>query len=76
MNRTERACERYLAAPNEFAISDARDSRLSYDGGRLIAFALDLEIREHKKNRKSLDNVLQLMYKQFDNINREYTQSA
>ena len=75
LNRTERACERYLAAPNEFAISDARDSRLSYDGGRLIAFALDLEIREHKKNRKSLDNVLQLMYKEFDNINREYTQS-
>ena len=75
LNRMERACESYLSVSNEYAISDARDTRLSYDGGRLIAFALDLEIRERKKNKKSLDNVLQLMYKQFGNIDVEYTQS-
>ena len=75
LNRIERACESYLSVSNEYAISDARDTRLSYDGGGLIAFALDLEIREQKKNRKSLDNVMQLMYKQFGNIDVEYTQS-
>ncbi len=75
LNRIERACESYLSVSNEYAISDARDTRLSYDGGRLVAFALDLEIREQKKNRKSLDNVMQLMYKQFGNIDVEYTQS-
>ena len=75
LNRIEHACENYLSASNEYAIGDARDTRLSYDGGRLIALALDHEIREHKKNRKSLNNVLQLMYKQFGNIDVEYTQS-
>lgn len=75
LNRMERACENYLSVSDEYAISDARDTRLSYDGGRMIAFALDIEIREQKKNRRSLDNVIQLMYKQFGNINVEYTQS-
>ena len=75
LNRIEAACESYLSVSNEYAIGDARDTRLSYDGGRLIALALDHEIREHKKNRKSLDNVMQLMYKKFDDIDVEYTQS-
>lgn len=75
LNRIERACERYLSVSDKYAISDARDSRLSYAGGSLIAAALDFEIREHKKNRKSLNDVLRLMYKQFGNQNVEYTQS-
>ena len=75
LNRLESACEEYLSAPSEFAISDGRDSRLSYAGGSLIAAALDYDIREYKKNKKSLDHVMQQMYKQFGNINVEYTQS-
>lgn len=75
LNRIESACELYLSASNEFAISEARDTRLSYAGGSLIAAALDFDLREHKKNRKSLDNVMQLMYKQFSDIDVEYTQS-
>ncbi len=74
LNRLERACERYLSVSDEYAISDARDSRLSYDGGSLIAAALDYEIRDQKKNRKSLDHVMQQMYQQFDNLSVEYTQ--
>lgn len=75
LNRIERACEQYLSVSEEYAISDARDSRLSYAGGSLIAAALDFEIREHKKNRKSLNDVMQLMYKQFSDLSVEYTQS-
>ena len=75
LDRLENACEVYLSALDEFSISDARDLRLSYQGGNVIAAALDFEIREHKKNRKSLDHVMQQMYKRFDNVNVEYTQS-
>ncbi|MYF98445.1 hypothetical protein F4212_04825, partial [Candidatus Poribacteria bacterium] len=75
LDRLEYACEVYLSALDEFSISEARDLRLSYQGGNVIAAALDYEIRDHKKNRKSLDHVMQQMYKQFDNVNEEYTQS-
>ncbi len=74
LDRLERACELYLSAPNKFAISDARDKRLSYNGGSLIAAALDLEIRERKKNRKSLDDIMQQMYRKFPDNSIEYTQ--
>ncbi len=74
LDRIERACELYLSASKKFTISDARDRRLSYNGGSLIAAALDLEIRERKKNRKSLDHVVQQMYKQFSNTTVEYAQ--
>ncbi len=74
LDRLENACEVYLSALDEFSISEARDLRLSYQGGNIIAAALDYEIREHKKNRKSLNHVMELMYQQFDNVNVEYTQ--
>ena len=75
LKRMETACERYLSVSREFAIGDDfRDSRLLYEGGSLIAAALDLEIRERKKNRKSLDHVMQEMYRQFSDTTVEYTQ--
>lgn len=74
LNGLERACENYLSVSKEYAIGDARDTRLSYDGGSLIAAALDFDIREQKKNRKSLNDVMKLMYKRFGNLKVEYTQ--
>ena len=74
LDRLERVCESYLSAPNKFAIGDFRDSRLSYEGGSLVAVALDLEIRDHKRNGKSLDHVMQQMYRRFGDTTVEYTQ--
>ena len=74
LDRLEHACELYLAVSNEFAIADMRDSRLSYNGGSLVAAALDLEIREQKKNRRNLAHVMQQMYQQFGDTTMEYTQ--
>lgn len=75
LRRIETACERYLSVSHEFAIGDDfRDSRLLYEGGSLIAAALDLEIRERKRNRKSLDHVMQEMYRRFSDTTVEYAQ--
>lgn len=75
LKRIETACERYLSVSHEFAIGDDfRDSRLLYEGGSLVAAALDLEIRERKRNRKSLDHVMQEMYRRFSDTTAEYAQ--
>ena len=75
LKRIETACERYLSVSHEFAIGDDfRDSRLLYEGGSLVAAALDLEIRERKRNRKSLDHVMQEMYRRFSDTTVEYAQ--
>ena len=74
LDRLEEACELYLEVSDEFAIGDMRDSRLSYNGGSLVAATLDLEIRHHKKNRRNLAHLMQQMYKQFGDTTTEYTQ--
>ena len=75
LERLESACEKYLSVSHEFAIGDDfRDSRLLYNGGSLVAAALDLQIRHLTKNRKNFNHVLQQMYRKFPDTSIEYTQ--
>ena len=75
LERLESACEKYLSVSHEHAIGDDfRDSRLLYEGGSLVAAALDLQIRHLTKNRKNFDHVLQQMYRKFPDTSIEYTQ--
>ena len=75
LERLADACEKYLSVSHEFAIGDDfRDSRLLYNGGSLVAAALDLQIRHLTKNRKNFNHVLQQMYRKFPDTSIEYTQ--
>jgi predicted metalloprotease with PDZ domain len=75
LERLESACEKYLSVSDEHAIGDDfRDSRLLYEGGSLVAAALDLQIRHLTKNRKNFDLVMQQMYRKFSDNSIEYTQ--
>ena len=74
LRKLERACEMYLSVSHEYAIGDNyRDSRLAYQGGSLIAAVLDLQIRNHTKNRKNFNHVMQDMYRKFPDNTIEFT---
>ena len=65
-----RSWKSYLSEQGKLSIREAGKSKfanreLVYDGGSLIATALDLQIRTLTQNRSSLDNVMQQMYKEF-----------
>jgi predicted metalloprotease with PDZ domain len=56
--------------PDENSIN----SQISYyDKGELLGMLLDLEIRRHTNNAKSLDDVMRTLYKDFFKENRNYT---
>ena len=75
LERLESACEAYLSVSHEHAIGDDfRDSRLLYEGGSLVAAALDLQIRHLTKNRKNFNHVMQQMYRIFPDDSIPYTQ--
>ena len=74
----ERKCELYLSKQGELSIREAGENKmpnhgLVYEGGSLIAAALDLQIRKHTQNRKSLDDVMKQMYREFGRTGNEYT---
>ena len=74
----ERKCELYLSKQGELSIREAGENKmpnrgLVYEGGSLIAAALDLQIRKHTQNRKSLDDVMKQMYREFGLTGNEYT---
>ena len=66
----ERTWESYLSRQGELSIYEAGEDKtanreLVYDGGCLVAAALDLQIRKRTQNRSSLDDVMQQMYQAF-----------
>ena len=74
----ERKSELYLSKQGELSVREAGENKMSnrelvYDGGSLIAAALDLHIRKHTQNRKSLDDVMKQMYREFGLTGDEYT---
>jgi len=74
----ERKCELYLSKQGELSIREAGENKmpnreLVYDGGSLIAATLDLKIRKHTQNRKSLDDVMKQMYREFGLTGNGYT---
>ena len=74
----ELAWESYLYQQGERSIREAGEDKLAnrelvYDGGRLVAAALDLQIRNLTKNRNSLDDVMRQMYREFGLTDIVYT---
>ena len=74
----ERKWESYLSRQGELSIREAGEDKsanreLVYDGGCLIAAALDLQIRNLTENRSSLDDVMKQMYREFGLTNVTYT---
>ena len=66
----ERIWKSYLSRQGELSIREAGEDKsanreLVYDGGCLVAAALDLQIRKRTQNRSSLDDVMQQMYQAF-----------
>ena len=66
----ERKWESYLSRQGELSIREAGEDKsanreLVYDGGCLVAAALDLQIRKRTQNQSSLDDVMQQMYQAF-----------
>ena len=74
----ERKWELYLSRQDDLSIREAGENKSSnhelvYEGGSLIAAALDLQIRKRTHNRRSLDDVMKQMYREFGLIGIEYT---
>ena len=70
LRNLERMWKAYLSRQSELSIREAGEDKsanreLVYDGGCLVAAALDLRIRNQTQNRSSLDNVMQQMYREF-----------
>ena len=70
LRRFERRWESYLSRQGELSIREAGEDKsanreLVYDGGSLVAAALDLQIRNLTENRSSLDDVMKQMYREF-----------
>ncbi len=70
LRRFERRWESYLSRQGELSIREAGEDKsanreLVYDGGSLVAAALDLQIRTLTQNRSSLDDVMKQMYREF-----------
>ena len=78
LRNLERTWEAYLSRQGEFSIHEAGEDKsanreLVYDGGSLIAAALDLQIRSLTENRSSLDDVMKQMYREFGLTGVPYT---
>ena len=70
LRRFERRWESYLSRQGELSIREAGEDKsanreLVYDGGSLVAVALDLQIRNLTENQGSLDDVMKQMYREF-----------
>ena len=74
----ERKLELYLSQQGELSIREAGENKsanrhLVYEGGSLVAAALDLQIRNLTENRSSLDDVMKQMYREFGLTENRYT---
>ena len=68
----------YLSKHGELSIRGAgknkgSNSGLVYQGGSLIALALDMQIRKPTQNQKSLDDVMKQVYSEFGVTGKTYT---
>ena len=74
----ERKYELYLSQQGDLSIREAGEDKsanrhLVYEGGSLVAAALDLQIRNLTENRNSLDDVMKQMYREFGLTENRYT---
>ena len=73
------ACRRYLSKQGSLSLQQAGENKSSqyalvYEGGKLAAAVLDMEIRHATGNRFALDDLMCRMYGQFGLTQTAYTQ--
>ena len=78
LDNLESACEAYLSKQGNLSIRRAGENKgansgLVYQGGSLVAAALDVKIRKLTQNRNSLDDVMRQMYQEFGLTSVSYT---
>ena len=78
LENLERACEAYLSKQGHLSIYKAGEDKgtnrgLVYQGGSLVAAALDVQIRKLTQNRNNLDDVMKQMYQEFGLTRVPYT---
>ena len=78
LGKFERTWESYLSRQGGLSIREAGKDKsanreLVYDGGSLVAAALDLQIRALTQNRSCLDDVMQQMYREFGFTDNTFT---
>lgn len=70
---------RHLRAHGQFAASLAasgnRKNRAFYGSATMVAFVLDLIIRDATQSQRSLDDLMREMWRRFGSTNRPYTQA-
>ena len=80
--KLENMARRYVLAKRLMGIADSmraagadkhRKRFLVYGGGALVAFALDVRIREATDNRAGLDELMRAMYREFGATGKRYT---
>ncbi len=74
----EHKYELYLSQQGDLSIREAGENKsanrhLVYEGGSLVAAALDLQIRNLTENRSSLDDVMKQMYREFGLTENKHT---
>lgn len=77
INNLEFAYKRYFENSGKISLRAAgnkkfQNQNLIYQGGQLVALALDLQIREATANKKSLDDVMRKIYKKFGQTGEKY----
>jgi len=78
LRNLERTWKAYLSRQGDISIHEAGEDKsanreLIYDGGSLIAAALDVQIRSLTENQSSLDDVMKQMYRKFGLTGVPYT---
>jgi len=80
LNSLENIFSRYLTYAGSASIRDSglnktkrENASLIYGGGCVVALVMDIEIRNMTNNKKSLDNLMKLMYKEYADSQQKYT---
>jgi len=80
LNSLENIFSRYFTYAGSASIRDSglnktkrKNASLIYGGGCVVALVMDIEIRSMTNNKKSLDNLMKLMYKEYADSQQKYT---
>jgi len=79
LDNLKKACTKYLSKQGVLSLHKAGENKsahfdLVYEGGKLVAAVLDLQIRQLTNNQKCLDDLMRRMYQRFGSTDQGYTQ--
>jgi predicted metalloprotease with PDZ domain len=79
LHNMKEACTKYLSKQGVLSLHQAGEDKsanfsLVYEGGKLVAAVLDLQIRQLTNNQMCLDDLMRRMYQRFGSTDQGYTQ--